>query len=143
LDPVTNFKSNIPVIFDHWKQVPKVFVCSILPQPHAFETFYQNNTKLDTIYNPYLKQEAEHFGFSLLDVNAMFRAVPNYEDLFQSSGDVHLSNAGSTWLARTICDAVKADIVAVPEPNLAIMLALPAFFLSSYGLLRWRRKSRA
>jgi hypothetical protein len=135
------YKSHIPVIFDHWKNGPKVFVCSVLPVP---EIFADINRALDEVYNPFLKEQAEQYGFSFLDVNAMFRALPDNQSLFQGPANVHLNDVGSTWLADTVCGAVKADILAVPEPTMMLMMwALPAFLLPGFGFMRWRRKGRA
>lgn len=126
------YQTCIPEIFSHWTNGPKVIVSSILPQLY----FTQNNQQIEELYNPFLKQEAEKFGFIFLDTNALLQAQPNWESYYANA--VHLNaSPGDYWLAGTMCDAVKARLQPVPEPAVSALLAIAALCYVGYF---WRRK---
>jgi hypothetical protein len=137
-DGWTNFQTYIPKIFDHWKNGPKVIVASIMPQIYI----PANNQQLNDLYNPFLKQQAALFGFSFLDTNALIQENANWESYYATDGIHPNPLIGAPWIAKTVCDAVKADILLtnVPEPASLSILATGALCMLGY---LWRRKRAA
>ena len=122
------YQACIPEIFNYWKNGPKVIVSGILPQ-----LYNKTNQLITERYNPFLQQQAENFGFIFYDVNAMLRSKPNWQSYYHTDG-LHLnSSPGDTWLARTMCDAVKENLEPLPEPGTCSLFVLAAVCLLGYG----------
>ena len=128
------FQTYIPEIFGHWKNGPKVIVASILPQISVAA----NDLQINELYNPFLKQQAEDFSFSFLDTNSLLKENLNWKSYYYIDG-VHLNAyPGYSWLAQTVCNSVKADVVSsVPEPtSLYLLVAGATCLLAYYSFLR-------
>jgi len=94
---------------------PQIFVSTILPilaDPNN-PINAQANTLVDTVYNPWIREQADLYGFNLIDTNYDIQQVPNWQTMYGDDGVnpgyVHLygpGNNGYPWLANNFLNKV-------------------------------------
>ncbi len=129
------YKEIIQQVFASWKNVPKVIVSTILPM--VGPQWNNANQRINDWYNPFLIEQAQKYGFTILDNHNLIQEQPDWQSLFWIDGvhpyGINHDDSGSKWLAGSFRDAV---VSGVPEPNVLIYLSALAVSLSIW---RWRR----
>lgn len=113
---IGGYFSNMTSVFDYYSTAetssgkkPKIFVSTILPNLNSPGA----NAIIDELFNPWLRDQATAYGFTLIDTNAAIQAVPNWQSLYSSDGIHLIGNIGSLWLAqhmvRSVLSAYPGD----------------------------------
>lgn len=126
------YKASIGPVFSQFAnftnsrgQHPIVLVGSILPfdmeKSQAYHGTTGNSGALDRIenwYNPWLRDQAEFYGFTYVDMWTAIQQDPDWKTKYMASHDgLHLSSQGSQWVATQFAQAV-------PEPSSLHLLAI-------------------
>jgi lysophospholipase L1-like esterase len=105
-------------------QHPNVILSNLLPTTDPAPTGL--NPRIDTLYNPWLEQEAAARGLTFIDANTLIVEESGGQSPYHPDG-LHLTGDGYSWLADTYASLV-------PEPS--GMLAVAALA----GLVLRRRR---
>jgi hypothetical protein len=84
--------------------------------------------RLDTLYRPWLWDEAEFRGLLVVDFYEVFVSYPGWEDLF-ADGVHPYTDEGGYLMAEAATDAICIQYVPEPSLNLSVLFGVVALII--------------